>query len=301
MSHSIPDSRAVAIETALGTVLAHRRLQVRPDPGRRGAGGRLPARRARPRGPALPVRRLDQRRPPRRRPLGVCGRPGAPRGVRALRGRIIVTCFASNVHRVQQVIDAAAELDRRVALVGRSMRKNFNIASNLGIAHAPEGLLIPPKEIEDFPDHKVIAISTGSQGEPLSALRRMAFNDHRDVELHSGRHGDVLGHSDSGQRALGERDRRPHLRDRRAGGDRGGRADPRFRSRLAGGAEADAQPDEAALRASRPRRPPAPAPARRARRARSASTTIASSAAATGWRWRSSATGPAWSRRPTRA
>ena len=66
------------------------------------------------------------------------------------------------------------------------MRKNFNIASNLGIAQAPDGLLIQPKEIEDFPDHKVIAISTGSQGEPLSALRRMAFNDHRDVELHSG-------------------------------------------------------------------------------------------------------------------
>jgi ribonuclease J len=101
-------------------------------------------------------------------------------------GRIIVTCFASNVHRVQQVIDAAIELDRKVALVGRSMRKNFNIASNLGIAHAPDGLLIPPKEIEDFPDHKAIAISTGSQGEPLSALRRMAFNDHRDVELNSG-------------------------------------------------------------------------------------------------------------------
>ena len=101
-------------------------------------------------------------------------------------GRIIVTCFASNVHRVQQVIDAAAVLDRRVALVGRSMRKNFNIASNLGIAQAPDGLLIQPKEIEDFPDDKVIAISTGSQGEPLSALRRMAFNDHRDVELHSG-------------------------------------------------------------------------------------------------------------------
>ena len=90
------------------------------------------------------------------------------------------------MHRVQQAIDAAAELDRRVALVGRSMRKNFNIASNLGIARAPEGLLIQPKEIEDFPDHKVIAISTGSQGEPLSALRRMAFNDHRDIELHSG-------------------------------------------------------------------------------------------------------------------
>ena len=101
-------------------------------------------------------------------------------------GRIIVTSFASNVHRVQQVIDAAAELDRKVALVGRSMRKNFNIAPNLGIASAPDGLLIPPREIESFPDERVVAISTGSQGEPLSALRRMAHADHADVELHSG-------------------------------------------------------------------------------------------------------------------
>ena len=108
------------------------------------------------------------------------------RGTESAEGRIIVTSFASNVHRVQQVIDAAIQLDRRVALVGRSMRKNFNIASNLGMAQAPSGLFIQPKEIEDFPDHKVIAISTGSQGEPLSALRRMAHNDHRDVELHSG-------------------------------------------------------------------------------------------------------------------
>ncbi len=66
------------------------------------------------------------------------------------------------------------------------MRKNFNIASNLGIANAPEGLLIQPREIEDFPDEEVIAISTGSQGEPLSALRRMAHGEHRDVQLHSG-------------------------------------------------------------------------------------------------------------------
>jgi ribonuclease J len=101
-------------------------------------------------------------------------------------GRVIVTSFASNIHRVQQVIDAAVNLDRRVALVGRSMRKNFNIASNLGMAQAPSGLFIQPKEIEDFPDEKVIVLSTGSQGEPLSALRRMANNDHRDIELHSG-------------------------------------------------------------------------------------------------------------------
>ena len=102
------------------------------------------------------------------------------------RGRIIVTSFASNIHRVQQVIDAAEKLDRKVALVGRSMRKNFNIASNLGIAKAPSGIFIQPREIENFPDEKVVVISTGSQGEPLSALRRMANNDHRDVQLHSG-------------------------------------------------------------------------------------------------------------------
>ncbi len=102
------------------------------------------------------------------------------------KGRIIVTSFASNIHRVQQVIDAAIKLDRKVALVGRSMRKNFNIASNLGIATAPSGLFIQPREIENFPDEKVVVISTGSQGEPLSALRRMANNDHRDVDLHSG-------------------------------------------------------------------------------------------------------------------
>jgi ribonuclease J len=102
------------------------------------------------------------------------------------RGRIIVTSFASNIHRVQQVIDAAVKLDRKVALVGRSMRKNFNIASNLGMAKAPSGLFIQPREIENFPDEKVVVISTGSQGEPLSALRRMANNDHRDVQLHSG-------------------------------------------------------------------------------------------------------------------
>ncbi len=101
-------------------------------------------------------------------------------------GRIIVTSFASNIHRVQQVIDAAHRLDRKVALVGRSMRKNFNIASNLGLAEAPPGVLIQPREIEDYPDDKVVVMSTGSQGEPFSALRRIANCDHRDVELHSG-------------------------------------------------------------------------------------------------------------------
>ncbi len=101
-------------------------------------------------------------------------------------GRIIVTCFASNIHRVQQVVDAAAQLDRKVSLVGRSMRKNVNIGRQLGHINIPEGLLVGAKEIEDFPDRRLVVISTGSQGEPLSAVRRMAHLDHPNVALHEG-------------------------------------------------------------------------------------------------------------------
>jgi ribonuclease J len=101
-------------------------------------------------------------------------------------GRVVVTSFASNVHRLQQVIDAAVALDRRVAVIGRSMRKNLNIARQLGHAQVPEGLLVSPKEVESFPDERLVMLTTGSQGEPLSALRRMAHQEHPQVKLHSG-------------------------------------------------------------------------------------------------------------------
>jgi len=101
-------------------------------------------------------------------------------------GRIVVTSFASNVHRVQQVIDAAEAVGRKVSLVGRSMRKNVNIARQLGHITLPEGILVGVREVEDYPDHKLVVISTGSQGEPLSALRRMAHGDHPHVDLHEG-------------------------------------------------------------------------------------------------------------------
>ena len=186
MSHSIPDACAVAVKSDMGTVLFTGDYKFDQTPVD---------------GNPADISRLAELG--REGVLCLCGdstnadRPGVAPSESAVgpallevfsrcEGRIIVTSFASNVHRVQQVIDAAVKLDRRVALIGRSMRKNFNIASNLGIASAPSGLLIPPKEINDFPDSKIVAISTGSQGEPLSALRRMAFNDHRDVELHSG-------------------------------------------------------------------------------------------------------------------
>jgi ribonuclease J len=101
-------------------------------------------------------------------------------------GRIIVTCFASNIHRVQQVVDAATVHGRKVVLVGRSMRKNINIGKMLGHINVPDGSLVQPREARDFPDHKLVVVSTGSQGEPLSALRRMAYKDHPQVELHDG-------------------------------------------------------------------------------------------------------------------
>jgi ribonuclease J len=186
MTHSIPDSCAVVIGTELGRVLVTGDYKFDQTP----VDG-LPA----------DVSRLAE--------LGsegvllLCGdstnadRPGfspSESGVgRHLQevfsraeGRIIVTSFASNIHRVQQVIDAAGALDRKVALVGRSMRKNVNIGRSLGHIDFPEGILIQPQEVEDWPDERVVVVSTGSQGEPLSALRRMAHNDHRMIKLRRG-------------------------------------------------------------------------------------------------------------------
>ena len=137
-------------------------------------------------------------------------------------------------------------LGRKVSLVGRSMRKNVNIGRMLGHIDVPEGMLVGPKEIEDFPDHKLVVISTGSQGEPLSALRRMAHGDHPQGGAARRRHGDLLRHPDPGQRARGERDDRPHLPPRRQRDHRRRRARARLGPRLRGGAEADAQPDQAA-------------------------------------------------------
>jgi ribonuclease J len=97
--------------------------------------------------------------------------------------RIIVACFASHVHRVQQVFDAAAKHGRRVCLVGRSMLRNMGIAVELGFLNVPEGLLVELDDAMALPDDELVLISTGSQGEPLSALSRMARGDHRTVRI----------------------------------------------------------------------------------------------------------------------
>ncbi len=186
MTHSIPDASAVALTTDLGTILVTGDYKFDQTPVD---------------GKPADVTRLAELG--REGLLLLCGdstngdRPGfAPSekvaGPNLLnvfsraKGRIVVTSFASNIHRVQQCVDAAAALGRKVCLVGRSMRKNTNIGRSLGHIKVPEGIIIGPRELAQFPDHKVVVISTGSQGEPLSALRRMAHRDHPQVELHAG-------------------------------------------------------------------------------------------------------------------
>jgi ribonuclease J len=186
MTHSIPDSCAVALHTDLGTVLVtgDYKFDQTPVDGMPADVGRL-----------AELGREDV--------LLLCGDstnadragfspseaivgPKLEELFLGRDGRIVVTCFASNIHRVQQVVDAAAAHGRKVSLVGRSMRKNVNIGRSLGHIEVPEGILVPPRELDDWPDHKLVIISTGSQGEPLSALRRMAHRDHPQVELHEG-------------------------------------------------------------------------------------------------------------------
>ncbi|MGH3853630.1 MAG: ribonuclease J [Pseudonocardiaceae bacterium] len=100
--------------------------------------------------------------------------------------RVIVACFASHVHRVQQVLDVAAARGRKVALVGRSMVRNMGLAADLGLLRVPPGLLVDLDEAMAMPEHMVMFVSTGSQGEPLSALSRMARGDHRQIRIRSG-------------------------------------------------------------------------------------------------------------------
>ena len=93
--------------------------------------------------------------------------------------RIIVACFSSHVHRVQQVLDAAEKAGRKVAMVGRSMVRNMGIAADLGYLHVPDGVLVDVKKLDDLADDQIVLVCTGSQGEPMAALSRMANRDHR--------------------------------------------------------------------------------------------------------------------------
>lgn len=105
---------------------------------------------------------------------------------KSAKGRIIVASFASHIHRIQQVVDVTHKNNRKMAIVGRSMVENANIAVDLGYLHIPEGLLINPRDIEGMPRHQVVILSTGSQGEPLSALSKMASRDHKWIQIEPG-------------------------------------------------------------------------------------------------------------------
>lgn len=101
-------------------------------------------------------------------------------------GRIIVASFASNVHRIQQVFDAAYETGRKVAVVGRSMVKVVDIAYNLGYLNIPDGMLISLQDVDNYPEKKVTILTTGSQGEPMAALSRMARQAHKQISIRKG-------------------------------------------------------------------------------------------------------------------
>ena len=105
---------------------------------------------------------------------------------RAAKGRIILATFASNISRIQQAINTAVQFKRKVTVLGRSMVNNVQIAIELGYLDVPEGVLIEPDELNRYPDDQILILTTGSQGEPMAGLSRMASNDHRSVSIMPG-------------------------------------------------------------------------------------------------------------------
>jgi len=100
--------------------------------------------------------------------------------------RIIVTTFASNIHRIQQIFDCALKFGRSVTVTGRSMENTLRVATELGCLSIPDGLLVELSKIKSLPPERVVIITTGSQGEPMSALYRIAFSGHKQIEIQSG-------------------------------------------------------------------------------------------------------------------
>ncbi len=186
MAHSIPDAMAVVVETPVGRILhtGDWKLDHTPVDGLKTDVGALAE---------LGTRGVDLL-------LGDstnAERPGMTGSERLVgeafrqliplrRGRIVVASFASNIHRVQQAAEVAIAHGRKVAVVGRSMRKNMNIARNLGYVELPEESIVSPKEAMDLPPGRVLVLCTGSQGEPMSALTRIAYGDHQNVSVERG-------------------------------------------------------------------------------------------------------------------
>ncbi len=178
VNHSIPDALAVAIRTPAGTVLATGDFKMDQLP----LDGRLTDLRAFARlgeeGVDLFLVDSTNADVPGFTPLERSIGPVLDQVIAKAPRRVIVASFSSHVHRVQQVLDAAHANGRRVALLGRSMVRNMTIAEDLGYLHVPEGVLIDYKKARELPDDRIVYMSTGSQGEPMAVLSRMANLDH---------------------------------------------------------------------------------------------------------------------------
>jgi len=186
MAHSIPDAAAVVLETPGGRVVhtGDYKLDHTPVDGQRTDVGKLAE--VGNRGVALLLG--DSTNAERagftqsERVVGEAFRQIIPHRT----GRVIVSSFASNVHRMQQAADVAISCGRKVAFVGRSMRKNGNIARNLGYMDLPDDAIMRPHELAELPRDQQLILCTGSQGEPMSAMTRIAYNDHPSVSVEPG-------------------------------------------------------------------------------------------------------------------
>ena len=185
VNHSIPDALAVAIKTSAGTVLATGDFKMDQLP----LDGRLTDLRefARLGEEGVDLFMVDSTNAdvPGFTPLERSIGPVLDEVIARAPRRVIVASFSSHVHRVQQVLDAAHLNGRRVALLGRSMVRNMTIAADLGYLKVPEGVLIDYKKAGDIPDDRIVYMSTGSQGEPMAVLSRMANRDHQ-IEVGEG-------------------------------------------------------------------------------------------------------------------
>jgi len=186
VAHSIPDAAAVVLETPGGRVVhtGDYKIDHTPVDGQRTDVGKLAE--LGNRGVALLLG--DSTNAERagvtqsERVVGEAFRQIFP----SRTGRILVASFASNVHRMQQAVDVGIDCGRKVAFVGRSMRKNSNIARNLGYMEVPENVILRPNELSELPPHEQLILCTGSQGEPMSAMTRIAYNDHPAVTVQAG-------------------------------------------------------------------------------------------------------------------
>src|SRR5437870_7218110 len=186
VTHSIADGIGLAIETPVGTIVhtGDFRLDPHPIDGQTRGYGRFTE--LGERGVlALCSDSTNVDRPGHTPSESEVGPALAPRFA-AAQGRIILATFASHIHRIQQVLDLAARYGRKAALLGMSMEKNVRIASELGYLRVPEGLLEPLEAVAALPASRQLIVSTGSQGEPNSALALMAVGQHKDVQIARG-------------------------------------------------------------------------------------------------------------------